>query len=329
MSLKEYYSKLSSVFSRRAIAKSGQPVLSDEDRTRIMLLYSRAVANLGCRGDYLMSGQSLRENYWIQVHQSLQDLNGRVQLSDRRSGTGKITPEEDIWYYLATASLEQLLDFVEITFQQPLIFAVFPDPNELVNGINELFRQANLPYLLTRIKVNRKLGEPSARARVLGINQHQHVTSFPQFIARSEDVIHQEAIKPALEILSESKYHAANSEYRQALRHHREGRYGDCLTSCASALESVLKVLISGHTSRSEEGLRISHLVDEVCKLLDMPPFLKKSFQTVSVMRNEMGSAHGGGKEARRVESHYAQYAITTTASTIVLLVNEMETKTK
>lgn len=41
-------------------------------------------------------------------------------------------------------------------------------------------------------------------------------------------------------------------------------------------------------------------------------------------MRNRLSAAHGGGAKVKAVERHVAQYALTSTAAAIVLLVHDM-----
>jgi hypothetical protein len=40
--------------------------------------------------------------------------------------------------------------------------------------------------------------------------------------------------------------------------------------------------------------------------------------------RNRLSAAHGGGSKVRTVERHVAQYALTSTAAAITLLVHDM-----
>jgi len=44
----------------------------------------------------------------------------------------------------------------------------------------------------------------------------------------------------------------------------------------------------------------------------------------VARMRNRLSSSHGGGASVRIVDRHIAQFAVTTAAAAIVLLVQDM-----
>ena len=57
-----------------------------------------------------------------------------------------------------------------------------------------------------------------------------------------DEVTHTEAVMPALTVLADPAYRAANDEFRKALEDLR-GDFEDCLVKCGSGFESVLKVL--------------------------------------------------------------------------------------
>jgi hypothetical protein len=44
----------------------------------------------------------------------------------------------------------------------------------------------------------------------------------------------------------------------------------------------------------------------------------------IATMRNRLSSAHGGGTAVRAVDRHVAQYALTSTAAAVVLLVHDI-----
>ena len=55
--------------------------------------------------------------------------------------------------------------------------------------------------------------------------------------------LHQEVVKPALQLLQAKHYAGANEEFRKAHEHYRHQRYGEAVSECLKALESTLKVL--------------------------------------------------------------------------------------
>jgi hypothetical protein len=144
-------------------------------------------------------------------------------------------------------------------------------------------------------------------------------------VVRAEDeVTFSEAIAPALSVLSAPHFQAANLEFRDALDEYRRGHYGDCLTTCGSSLESVMKILCQ------RNGWPIDEKKDTAATLLKvvvshsmLDPFFEQPLMLIATMRNRLSSSHGGGTAVRHVERHVAQYAVTSTAAAIVLLVHE------
>ena len=108
------------------------------------------------------------------------------------------------------------------------------DHDGAVDELNEILRQDDLPYHLTHF-----LREPVQEGRGLTI----HTRAYPQLIMKENEVLHANAIAQALTLLQRPHFRGTNSEYLAALEDYRKGDFGDCLTKCGSAFESVLKVI--------------------------------------------------------------------------------------
>lgn len=67
--------------------------------------------------------------------------------------------------------------------------------------------------------------------------------AWPKVVRAEDEVTFKEAVAPALSVLSAPHFEAANLEFRDALDEYRKGHYGDCLTKCGSAFESVMKIV--------------------------------------------------------------------------------------
>jgi hypothetical protein len=52
-----------------------------------------------------------------------------------------------------------------------------------------------------------------------------------------------EAVKPALELLSDERFAGANAEFLEAHEHYRHGRHAECMNECLKAFESTLKII--------------------------------------------------------------------------------------
>jgi hypothetical protein len=105
----------------------------------------------------------------------------------------------------------------------------------------------------------------------------------------------------------------------------RKGVYGDCLVKCGSAFESVLKVLCTQNGWKFDPKDTAARLLGTVLPHTKLDGFFKEPLTLIATMRNRLSAAHGGGAAVRSVERHVAQYAITSTAAAMVLLVHAVE----
>ncbi len=140
-----------------------------------------------------------------------------------------------------------------------------------------------------------------------------------------EDVAYTEAVSPALHILSAKRHSVPNREFRDALEHYRDGRFGASLTDCGSALESVLKVICEDRAWDYNDSDTLGSLLDNVVPRLELPSAFKEKFKLLATIRNTYSSSHGGGTAPRDPDRSLVQYMITSTAATIVLLVSVAE----
>lgn len=194
------------------------------------------------------------------------------------------------------------------------------EENQVVDALNELFRVENAPYQLTPCV---KVEELDRNARFgHGANVIRTV-AYPKVVRAEDEVTHREAIDPALSVLSAPHFEVPNLEFRDALDEYRKGHYGDCLTKCGSAFESVLKVLCQRNGCPFNERDTAAPLLKLVVSNSTLDPFFEQPLILIATLRNRLSSSHGGGTSVRSVQRHVAQYAITSTAAAIVLLAHE------
>lgn len=150
-----------------------------------------------------------------------------------------------------------------------------------------------------------------------------------QVIRIDNEIIHNEATKPALVLLHDPLFKGANEEFLEAHEHYRQGKYKDCIANCCKALESTLKIIcqINGWDIKPKDGA--SRLIDKCLKNGLLPPYLETQFTSlksvlesgIPTIRNNT-SGHGQGSETIKVPEYLAQYTLNLTASAIVFLVN-------
>jgi hypothetical protein len=147
--------------------------------------------------------------------------------------------------------------------------------------------------------------------------------AFPQVIMRESEIVHTEAIAPALQLLQHPDFTNVNSEFLSALEDYRKSKPGDCLTKCGSAFESFMKVIChkKGWAYKQTDGA--STLAKTVLANTTLESYFETVLLIVATLRNRLGTAHGAGTATKNPSPHLARYAINATASAILLLADE------
>lgn len=247
------------------------------------------------------------------MHSNLAYLHGQVKLSKVNARDAA----DDALAFLDGCSDAHYLDFVEYIFRtHALTRAARRD--SLVEDFNEFFKQDDLPYAITDFVWTE--GTTIAYGTEL---KSMTLTSYPQVIRKDSATIYQTAIQPALLILRHSDFAAANEEYLAALDDYRKADYGDCLTKCGSAFESVLKVLCARKSWAHGATDTAVPLLKTVIGGAGMESFFEQPLILIATIRNKLSSSHGAGSTTRAVTEAKAEYAINATASAILLLEKE------
>ena len=148
-----------------------------------------------------------------------------------------------------------------------------------------------------------------------------------EIVRVDSEFLHQEAVRPALQILGEKHYAGANAEFRKAHDHYRHQRYGETVNECLKALESTLKVICKKRQWFFQETVTVQPLLQIVFEQELVPNYLQSKFSGlrsilesgVPAIRNREGG-HGAGTEPRSIPQHLAAYVLHLTASAIVFL---------
>jgi len=301
------------VFSKRpeATAKPRHEI-PESTRNRVLLwcrdLYSNSRGGFTGRGDY--TGE-----FWQEVYRRLLLRTGRLQLF----GPDAMGDPRDALRYVLTCPGEQFLDFLEDIFSVECLFHVNGGDEQIVDELNELLRQDRLPYYVTYF-VKETVREDRGR---FGAGDVIYTRAFPKVIMKENDVLHENAIVPALTLLQRPHFRAANDEYLAALEDYRKGDIGDCLTKCGSSFESVLKIICSrkGWTYKQTDTAKT--LVNIVLSHTSLDTYFEPLLMILATLRNKLSTAHGAGAAVKQPARHLAHYALNATASAIVLIAQE------
>ncbi len=206
-------------------------------------------------------------------------LLGRLRLSNNL-GDSQI---EEVLRFLSDCSDEHFLDFIEGIFQVDSYFRACPDENVMVGEVNHLLLLEDLPYAITPFIRETRTEQVWGRPQEV-----RALVSYPKVVLREDQVLHAEAVAPAIQLLADKGFSSANQEFLAALDDYRKGRYGDCLTKCGSAFESTLKLICARRkwayqpTDTAGELLRVVRTNSGMDTYFEQPLLLIAQCATVS-----------------------------------------------
>lgn len=251
---------------------------------------------------------SRTEDAFKAMHDVLCREYGRFRLSKRFEGPGYWCAA--VFDFVMTAPTEEVLDLVEIAI--PFVTGLSGDWH-----FNNYSKPAMTP--------DAAVAELNARFQERGIGfQYEG----GKVVRVDSQVLHAEAVKPALSLLADSDFAGANSEFMKAHEHHRHGRHAECINECLKALESTLKTICHKRKWAHQDTDTAKALIDVVFAQGLVPSWLQSEFTAlratlesgVPTGRNRT-SGHGQGVVLRVVPPHLASYVLHLTASAIVFLV--------
>jgi hypothetical protein len=166
--------------------------------------------------------------------------------------------------------------------------------------------------------------ELNARFREHGVG-YQFVES--EIVRVDSELLHAEAVKPALALLRAPEYAGAQAEFLTAHEHYRHGRTKEALAECLKALESVMKSVCDKRGWRCDPNATAKTLLQVLFDNGLVPSFWNQHFSAlrstlesgVPTARNRLG-AHGQGAGVVEVPDHIVAYVLHMTASAIVFI---------
>jgi hypothetical protein len=269
---------------------------------------------LRCRDAF--GGAGVLDEFWQQIHGKLAYLHGSPVLYPRKGGH-RYTPVEDAVGFLGVCSDEHFLDFVELVFRVDSTFSV-SGRESLVEDFNDFLRADDLPYSITSFVWTKGTTVQYGREY-----ESTTLTEYPQVVMKDSEFLHASATAPTLQLIADARFAAVNAEILAALKDYRHSDYGDCLTKCGSAFESVLKVICRLRRWPYRDSDTPATLIKTVIAKAGLDPFLEQPLIVIATLRNKLSTAHGAGPTPRLVSPAKAEYALNATASAILFLIKE------
>lgn len=149
-----------------------------------------------------------------------------------------------------------------------------------------------------------------------------------ELVRVDSDLLHSEAVKPALSLLRTKDFAGPRDEFLGAYEHYRKGNFEEALTEALKAFESTMKAICDQKKWSYDAGATAKKLVNVCLSNGLVDPFWESHFaglratleNGIATVRNKLGG-HGQGSKQREVPREVVAYALHLTAATIVLLI--------
>ncbi|MBB2687600.1 UNVERIFIED_ORG: hypothetical protein GGD47_005242 [Rhizobium etli] len=278
-------------------------VIPQKLRVQIIHILDRA---LGSREDAASSRGRVENTYRLIVSTLRQELGVFLLPPSSREGN-PYTELRD--YFLGASSAEACLDVIELAFR----------------AVDRLTR--TIDYSNTRGYIERAdeaIDDLNIRFKENAVG-YQYIDG--EIVRVDSELIHAEAVKPALRLLNSKDYAGPHQEFLSAYEHYREGKNKEALNDCLKAFESTMKAICDKRGWTYKPGDTAKPLIDVIYANGLVPPFWQNQFaslrglleSSIPPARNKQ-SGHGQGAVPTTVPNHMAAYMLHMTASTLVFL---------
>jgi hypothetical protein len=245
------------------------------------------------------------EEYYQEIINILCREYGVFELS-RRYGNNY---EHLFNYFLSETDTEKALNVVELCFQ------FIENPTRA----NDRFS-----YAERRISSNDAIQELNDRFKEEGFG-YKYISG--NIIKLTNEITHNEIVKPVLKLLSDKSFKGAEEEFLSAHTHYRKSENKECITDCLKAFESTMKIICKKKKFQVNDNATAKELVAKFFKENYIPQYLQSNFTSlqsliesgVPTIRNKL-SAHGQGDKEINPDDNITEYVIHLTASNILFL---------
>jgi hypothetical protein len=210
-------------------------------------------------------------------------------------------------------SIDDLLDVLELTFHK-------------IGTLREL-RDLERDRRSITLRPDDAIAELNFRLREAGVGYQLEAD---KIIELNSQYIHIEAVKPALALLSDTRFEGPHQEFLHAHELYRTARGNgekaleDAITSAVKAFESTIKVICHLNGWTPPDNATAAPLVKFLVEQGLIPAYLRSSLDGLATLGNKTGR-HGQGGQTRALQKHVAAYALNQAAANIVMLIETFE----
>ncbi len=236
---------------------------------------------------------------------------GLFQLQDQYESYGDRNYRAELCnFFLQIECIDTALDVIEISFR--FIIAIVKEPSRLgyTSDAREHGRDA--------------IDELNKRLKEHGVG-FQFIEG--EIVRVDSELIHSEAVKPALRLLNSKNYEGAQQEFLSAHEHYRHGNYKESLNDCLKSFKSTMKAICDKRGWSYPPNATAKALIQLCFDNNLIPSFWQQQFSSLRSMleggiptgRNKL-SGHGQGAVPTEVPDYLVAYMLHMTASTLVFL---------
>ncbi len=263
---------------------------------------------LGNENEYYSNRRDVKSTYKFIVTTLCREY-GAFRLSSAKDYGDREYLSELINYLLLESDIEKCIDVVELSFKV----------------IDRLTRKYEYLHRSNASEcADNAISELNNRFKEHGIG-FQFVEE--EIIRVDSELLHVEAVKPALKLLNEKNYKGAQEEFLSAYEHYRHGKHKESLNDCLKSFESTMKAICEKRGWSYNKNSTAKVLV-QVCFDNELVPiFWQQQLGSLRSMlesgiptgRNKL-SGHGQGSVPVSVPDYLVAYMLHMTASTLVFL---------
>lgn len=245
-----------------------------------------------------------------------------VKLLRREYGVFKLIPEtrdtsskyessvELMNFFLRSKEIDTTIDIIEVCFKY----------------IDLVTRQYNYSHDHSSSgQADEAIAEFNSRAKEHGVG-YQYIDR--EIIRIDSELVHSEAVVPALVVLREAKFANAQSEFLKAHEHYRHGRMSEALVDALKSFESTMKIICDARGWSYDKSKGASELVRACLDNGLIPAYWQNHFaglknvltSAIPTPRNKVGGHGAGSTPAQTPPGELVSYVLHMTASTILFL---------
>ena len=276
-------------------------------RVQVSFIWSKAVGPYVQMDRYSTSQIPISNSFWKNLHEIIAEEIGVYDLASNNNSYS-----EKCRQFFLKANTAHALDIIEMSFKMinediwrnlgqtvKNIANISIKPDDAIATLNHRFREHSLGY--------------------------QFVGG--EIIKKNSELLHQEAVVVALNLLKDEEFVGALDEFHQAYEHYRKGNYKEAIITAENAFESTMKHICTRRnwTFDPDKHTAVNLLQIIVANGL-VPEYLREVLLWGLPRVRNKTSGHGQGVDLILIPDNLAAYSLHLTGSNIVLLIQAYKT---